>query len=237
MYKIKSFGIASLIILLFVSSGYARTPFQASIYFCLGFPQNEFKDNVDNAGISGVGHFAYNLPHSPFSMGVSFGVLMYGRDTREEPFSTTIPDVMVDVITTNMIYMFHFLFRVQPREGKLRPYLDGLIGFNYLSTYTNVRNQNWIDYGSAARSNILNDLALSYGAGGGLMIQAYAKKRSKKKGLFAIYIDLGVRYLRGERAEYLKEGSILLEGGQVIYDVSKSTTDLITTHIGVSFAF
>lgn len=237
MNKIKSFGIGCLIIFLFASLGYAQRPFQASANFSLGFPQNEFKDNVDRIGLSGIGHFSYNFPRSPFSIGISFGVLVYGSETREEPFSTTIPDVMVDVTTTNMIYMCHLLFRVQPMAGRLRPYLDGFIGFNYLTTDTRIKSQKYISDRRIASTNIINDIAYSYGAGGGLMIQAYSKRGSKKGRPFAVYIDLGVRYLKGGRAEYMREGSIRLEDDRFIYDYSKSTTDLIIGHIGVSFAF
>ena len=236
MNKVKSFGAGCLIILLFTSLGSAREPFLASIYFNLGFPQNEFGENVDNVGISGIGHFAYNFPKSPFLVGLSFGVLMYGRNTREEPFSETIPDVMVDVTATNMVYLCHFFIRVQPLKGKLRPYLDGLIGFNVLSTDTKVKSQSWLGEG-VVRSNIHNDLTLSYGGGAGLMIQVFSKARKRNGGLFSVFIDLGARYLSGAKAEYLTEGSILVEGGQVIYDVTKSRTDLITTHIGVTFTF
>jgi hypothetical protein len=236
MKKIKSFGAACLVILLLPSLSSAREPFLASIYFNLGFPQNEFGKNVDRVGISGIGHFAYNFPNSPFLVGLSFGVLVYGRDTREEPFSLTIPDVMVNVTATNMIYLCHFFVRVQPLKGKLRPYLDGLIGFNVLSTDTRVRSQSWLG-GSVARSNIHNDLSWSYGAGGGLMVQVYSKKKKRKDSYLSIYIDLGTRYLRGAKAEYLTEGSILVEGGQVLYEVTKSPIDLITAHIGFSFAF
>lgn len=236
MNKVKSFGAACLILLLFTSSGSAREPFLASIYFSLGFPQNEFRENVDRVGISGIGHFAYNFPESPFLVGLSFGVLMYGRDTREEPFSPSIPDVTVDVVATNMIYLCHFFIRVQPREGKLRPYIDGLIGFNVLSTDTKVKSQSWLGQG-VVRSNIQNDLTWSFGAGGGLMMQVFSKKGKGGKHTFSVFIDLGARYLRGAKAEYLTEGSILVEDGRVLYDVTKSPIDLITTHIGLTFTF
>ncbi|UCC40899.1 MAG: hypothetical protein JSV96_05550 [Candidatus Aminicenantes bacterium] len=236
MNKIKSFGILCLIILLFTSIGSAKEPFLASIFFNLGFPQGEFGDYVDKVGISGIGHFAYNFPESPFSVGLSLGILMYGRETREEPFSSTIPDVMVDVTATNMIYLGHFFFRVQPREGKLRPYLDALIGLNVLSTDTRVKSQSWLG-DSVARSNIHNDATLSYGAGAGLMIQVYSKERKRREGFFSIYIDLGARYLRGAKAEYLTEGSIFIEDGQLIYDLTRSSTDLVTAHMGISFTF
>lgn len=233
MHKIISFGSVGLMILLFASFVHAQTLFQASANFSLGFPQSEFKDNIDKVGLSGIGHFAYNFPHSPFLVGASFGILVYGSETREEPFSLTIPGVMVNVTTTNMIVMCHFLFRVQPQKGMLRPYFDGLIGFNYLLTDTRIKSRHY----SIASTNIINDLTFSGGAGGGLMIQVYSKKGSKKGRPFVVYVDLGIRYLKGGRAEYLKEGSVRLEDDQVFYDISKSTTDLVTSHIGVAFSF
>ena len=70
-----------------------------------------------------------------------------------------------------------------------------------------------------------------------MMVQVLTKQRASGKGSFVMYIDMAVRYLKGGRAEYLKEGSIRIEGDQVLYDVSQSTTDLITGYIGVSFSF
>jgi hypothetical protein len=85
----------------------------------------------------------------------------------------------------------------------------------------------------------LDDITFGYGVGGGLMIRVYeaTRKQIKKHGLSAVYIDLGMRYLKGGEAEYLKEGSIVITNGDVIYNVSKSTTDIITGHIGVTFDF
>jgi hypothetical protein len=237
MKKIKFISSCIFIALLAVSLGYAQQPFQASAYFSLGFPQSEFRNNVDQIGYSGVGHFAYNFQNSPFLVGVSLGILVYGSESREEPFSLMVPDVMVNVTTTNNIFLCHFLLRVQPQKGKLRPYLDGLIGFNYLFTDTRVHSQKSAEGDPIASSNIYNDIAFSYGTGGGLMIQVFSKNRNKRKGSFAMYIDMAVRYLKGGRAGYLKEGSIRLENDQVLYDVSRSTTDLVTGYIGVSFSF
>ena len=49
----------------------------------------------------------------------------------------------------------------------------------------------------------------------------------------SLFLDLKVRYLFGSEAEYLKEGSVVVDNGNVIYNVSKSKTDLITVNIGV----
>jgi len=237
MKRIKLIAYFVFIILFAASAGYAREPFQASANFSLGFPQNEFRNNVDQIGYSGVGHFAYSFRNSPFLVGISLGILVYGSERREEPFGPTIPDVMVDVVTRNNIFLCHFLFRVQPPRGTLRPYLDGLIGFNYLFTDTSVKSQRFDEDNPIASSNMYNDMAFSYGAGGGMMVQVLTKQRASGKGSFVMYIDMAVRYLKGGRAEYLKEDSIRIEGDQVLYDVNRSTTDLVTGYIGVSFSF
>jgi|GEM_PF-2856721 len=39
------------------------------------------------------------------------------------------------------------------------------------------------------------------------------------------------------QAQYLKEGSIRRAAGQVVYDVKKSQTDLLSIQIGVAFRF
>ena len=126
---------------------------------------------MDGIGLGGTGYFLYKIPRSPLSIGASLGLIVYGSETREEPFSSTITDVIVDVTTRNYILQCHFLMRLQPQEGILRPYLDGLVGFNYIWTQTGVYDQtNYYD--AIASSVILRDTVMSYGASGGLMIRA-----------------------------------------------------------------
>ena len=79
----------------------------------------------------------------------------------------------------------------------------------------------------------LSDFAFSYGMGGGLMVRLY----HREKGAFAIFIDSGIRYLKGGKAEYLSEGDILRTDGMAMYNVNYSNTDLLTAHIGVAFSF
>lgn len=227
-------GNICLVILLIAGTGYSEEKFQASINFTLGFPQNEFKENVDRAGFGVSGSFLFNLPQTPLSLGVSISWLEYGRDKREELLDMIIPEVYVDVKTSNNILISHFVLRIQPQKGRVRPYLDGLFGFNYLWTETAIEDQGGIDDDAIARTVQLDDFTVSYGAGGGFMIHVLKRKKEKHPELF---IDLGVRYLKGDRAEYLKKGSIYQEDGEVWYDISESTTDLITAHIGVTFVF
>ena len=50
-----------------------------------------------------------------------------------------------------------------------------------------------------------------------------------------IALDTKVRYLRGSRADYLKEGSVRRENGAVVFDVLNSRTDVVSLQIGVTF--
>ncbi len=217
----------------------AQPYLQGGINFMTGFPQDEFKDNVDKTGF-GIGlEGAFIIPQSPLRVGLSFGYLVYGSENREEPFSLTIPDVTVDVHTENSIVQGHLFLRVQPPEGPVRPYLDGLIGFNYLFTQTRIKDQGNSDEEIASSTNF-DDFAFSYGAGGGIMFRVYKSNDLRPEGSFGlsnVNIDLRVRYLFGGEAEYLKEGSITRTNGRVTYDVSHSKTNLVMGQLGVIVEF
>ena len=233
------YGRLTLIFLLMLgtSAVYSQGMFQAGGSLTLGFPQNEFADNVDNVGFGFTGQFLFSFPQSPLSVGASVNFLIYGSETREEPFSTTIPGVFVDVTTTNNIILAHLLLRLQPPRGMIRPYLDGLFGFNYLWTSTRIEDQG--DFEEIASSTNFDDITFGWGGGTGFSIRVFQREESSAyyDGPDAVYIDVGMRYLRGGEAEYLQEGSIEQSNGDVIYDVDKSITDIMTFHLGATIAF
>lgn len=237
MVKIcKKCAFLVLAFLFLTSLTFSVERFQASVSFNPGFPINEFRENVNKGGLGGSGEFMYRLKGSPVSIGVSFGVIVYGSDSRQEWFNAEIPEVMVNVTTRNSILMGHLLLRLQPPQGKFKPYLDGLVGFNYLWTETGVYDRDGFHQEIASDINF-SDWTWSFGIGGGLMVPLYEKKRGETSGSFGIFLDLGARYLKGGKAEYLKEGSMIHEKEHVIYDVSESSTDLISIRAGLSFAF
>jgi hypothetical protein len=241
MKTLRLLASLSLVILLFLgpASAFCQEKHQAGVHFMLGFPQGEFKQNVENAGLGANFYYAYHFPRSLFSVGVSFAFLIYGSETRVEPLSPTIPDITVDVTTKNSILLCHLFLRLQPQKGTFRPYLDGLVGLNYLTTDTSIDNYNDYDgYDNDISSNNYNDLAFSYGVGVGAMVNLLQVRRYESgRRIFSMDLDVGVRYIRGGEAEYLKEGSIHRQNGTVSYDVYRSRTDLLGAYIGLSFNF
>ena len=239
MKSLRIIGIIVLTFYLFVPMSHTQSLYHFGGNLTIGLPQGEFGDNVDNVGIGGTGFFAFNFPQSPLAVGASIGFMIYGSETRKESWSSTIPDIYLDVTTTNNILNGHLFLRVQPPKGGFLPYLDGLIGFNYLWTETSVRDEDEPGGEEIASSRPLSDITFSYGVGGGLMFRVYQAPERKSIGreLASVYIDLGLRYLKGGDAEYLTKGKITVEDSQVYYDISKSTTDILTIHIGATFAF
>lgn len=214
---------------------------QGSIHFVLGVPQGDFRDNVDDLGF-GLDFFGgLGFGQSPLVVGLDLGFLVYGREVRNEPFSGTIPDVRVDVETTNNILKSHVVLRIQPPSGTIRPYLDGLFGLKYLFTQTRIENEGFGDQEPIAQSTNFDDVALSYGVGAGIAVELYRPRRTNQDGepnpLDALELKLGAQYLFGGEADYLREGSIRRQNGNVTFDVTRSRTTLLVPQLGVSLRF
>ena len=216
---------------------HAQVKPQVDVNLLLGFPQGEFKEHVDQLGFGADIFAGIGLGRTPVVFGIEFGGMIYGYERRNEPFSTTIPDVTVDVETSNNILLGHFVLRLQPASGAVRPYIDGLFGVKYLFTETRIENEGFTGDEPIAVSTNFDDAALSYGAGGGIDIMIVRGRTSDGNKPFTLSINLGIRYLLGAEAEYLKEGSIRRESGRVSYDVKRSKTDLLLPQLGVRFYF
>lgn len=212
----------------------AQTNFAGGLYFNAGFPQGDFKDQIDRNAYGLSGQFFYSPSKSPLAIGAEIGWMNYGNETRREPFSSTIPEVTVEVTTSNNIVQGFFVLRGQTPGGPIRLYGDALLGFNYLFTETKIKD---VDGGEdVASSTNQDDAVFAYGFGGGVQVPVYSSLVKNKKPL-VVLIDGGLRYIFGGEAEYLKEGSIGRENGEVTYDLIKSKTDMLRLHIGVLIRF
>jgi hypothetical protein len=233
VFKISAAGLALVMALACVSS--AEPNFAGGLYFNTGFPQGEFKDQIDRNAYGLSGQFFYSPHQSPLAIGIEGGWMNYGSESRREPFSTTIPDVTVNVTTSNNIAQVFLIVRGQVPNGPIRLYGDALIGLNYLFTETKITDSDEPDDEVASSTN-KDDAVFAYGFGGGVMVPVYTRPAGPSRPI-QVLIDGGVRYILGGEAEYLKEGSIRRENGMVTYDVIKSETDMVRLHIGVMIRF
>ena len=210
------------------------TRVQGGIGILGAVPLGDFGANIGSAG-GFSGHVAVGLGESVVTLGGEAAYLWYGQESRKVPLSTTIPDLAVTVNTSNAMFLLHGRVRAQPRQGRWRPYVDGLFGVTDIFTKTSIPELKtcsndilFVPICSIFQSTNLRDFAPSYGGGAGVMV-AFGSPPS------AARLDMSVRYLKGGEAEYLKEGGIRREGGQAFLDVSRSRTDTVLIYIGVAF--
>jgi len=202
--------------------------------FVVGLPQNEFRDNIDDEGYGGSAFFGYFLGDTPIMVGADVGFLNYGTTKRFEPFSDDIPEVIVRVQTSNNILMAHGFVRLQPQDGPVRPYVEGLLGFKYLFTRSSIIDD-YFDEAIASSTNF-DDLAGSWGVGTGIDIRLWENRR--RRGVADVSLTLGAKYLWGSEAEYLKKGSIRPHpDGGVTFLVFRSRTDMLVPSIGARIRF
>lgn len=205
-----------------------------------GFPTGEFGENVKNPGVGLSGYVGYMIPRTPAVIGLDLGYLIYGHERRTEQFSLTIPDVLVDVVTENNIFSMNAFLRLQTSTDPLRFYLEGVIGFNYLFTSTSIEENDLFSGEDIASSTNLDDFAFTTGVGAGLLIELWrgGEDRSpQNRTLRTVSLDFRMRYYNGSEADYLKRGDIVRKAGSAELNITKSTTDLITAHLGVAIDF
>ncbi len=227
-----------LFVLLLSVSVVAASQFQGGFNFAMGFPQGEFSDNVDRYGYGVSGHFGF-YPNNPYLLiGGGIGIQNYGSETKRVPLSTTVSLIDVDMTTTNNLFFGHLLLQAGVPLAFVRPYFEGRFGINYLYTETHIDDIG--DGDEIASSTNFDDTAVTYGGGGGLMFQVWqrGKKSKDAEGPDRVYIDIKAMYMPGGEAQYLREGDIeQLDGGEVIYHYSQSTTDMLHIQIGVGVDF
>ncbi|MHB9029779.1 MAG: hypothetical protein ACYC9O_13515 [Candidatus Latescibacterota bacterium] len=224
------------VLLVFTGSAFAQH--QAEINLMGAFPQGEFKDQI-NGGIGLSGGYTYGFFHnSPLSLriGADGGFIIYGNETRREPFSPTIPDVVVEVETSNNIVQFGLAAKLATNRGPLRPYFEGRAGVSYFYTETKIRDVDGNDDQDIASSTNFDDTTGYTALGGGALIPVYTHTEPSGR-LITISVDLRFLYWFGGEANYLREGSIGRDNGTVTYDVIRSKTDMTTAHLGVAVNF
>ena len=140
------------------------------------------------------------------------------------------PDLSVRVETSNQMAMFHGRLRAQRREGHVRPYVDALVGFNYISTTTSVDADEVCDNGSCdddhgpTSTTWCSVQAVEPGSTFGFGAAPHTAR-----------LDIGVRNLYGGEADYLTKSGILWGRDPVGLEPHRSRTDMVMVYIGVAF--
>ena len=233
-----------------------------SVGLAFGAPQNEFKENTDATGF-GM-DLAFAIPFQkgfPLSFGLDFNYLVYGSNSQREILSADIVangtlidriEIPLRIVNTNSIFGTHALVRAQAPLEIVQPYIEGLVGFRYISTNTKILDESPDgrysddDDNIIVRKTVLDDWLFSYGYGGGFMINVAPK----------FFIDLRADFFKGQRAQYYDgedteawdvqfsgseadylDGSINKGDFDLAAQPRESTTDLLVIKVGIALKF
>ena len=240
--------IVFLLLIIAGTSGFASAQERTTMALNLHVvsPQGPFRQNVDRLGFGVQLAGAYRFDGSPFSLGAEFAFHNYGVDSRDEPLSSTIPDLRVQVDNSYNQMALLLTARAEPfTYGTVRPYLEAVWGTNYFFTETTINNRFSTDDEPIARDTNIDDWAMTWGGGAGVQIQVYETESQVFGGVgeemktvpTKVFLNIGTRYLYGNEATYLKEGSVSVSNGRVTYDTSRSKTDMMIFQVGVTVKF
>src|SRR5262245_55875678 len=175
-------------------------------------PGSDFGQNI-NAAFGGGGGFLYRLDRSGvLSFRFDLSGERYGIERRQVPFSETVGQrVLVKLSTANWIASFNVGPEVSRPSGFFRPY--GNAGFSrlLLRTTSSLNSENASENPIATTTNY-SDGTNALFFGGGLRFPLAAQR---SHGI--VELDLGLRYVQGGYASYLREGSIQDNPGGPIF--------------------
>jgi len=224
----------------------------------LGSPIDDYAKTTNSTG-AGV-NVGLAIPFGkqvPFYGGFEFGYMLFGSNTQNETLTASITangteisqmQIPLRVKTTNNVYFWHLSLRAQLPTPIIQPYVQGLVGFRYMTTNTKIfddsDDQVWsdADNGLIVQQKQLSDYVGSYGAGVGLMIPLGK----------SIMIDARADYMYGGKAryydgedvdswevEFIGDPSMIdeIDGDVVSFSAEprESYTNMYTFTLGVSF--
>ncbi|MBR9989853.1 MAG: hypothetical protein KFH98_08870 [Gemmatimonadetes bacterium] len=190
-------------------------------------PVGEFRDYVKHGGGLNI-NVAWPVQRGgPFALRADGGFIVYGSESRQVCFSSTVGcRILLDLTTTNSIAYLNAGPQLMLPDGPVRPYVNAAIGGSYFGTSSSVSGLDGNQDDFASTTNF-DDITLAWTGGGGLLV-------SLSRGRTPVLLDLGVRYHGNGEVEYLKRGDIQDNtDGTITITPTRSEANLLTFQIGV----
>jgi len=190
-------------------------------------PIGDFSERV-NHGWGGTIHGTWLLHDSGvIGLRMDAGTMIYGRQRTRECLTMSCL-VEADITTSNNLAFVGVGPELVVPAGPIRPYAAGQVGWTFLWTQSEVEGSD-NDNRPFASSRNFSDNTFSYGGVGGVLIPF------NRGGGNPVSLDLGVRYLRNGRVEYLRKGDIIINpGNPPTFNVQRSRADMVAYHIGIT---
>ncbi len=219
--------------------GSGLPPISINVRSAFGAGQGAFKDNAPRlTGITVEGHV--RVRESPLRFGAAWTYLRYATE-RQRSLGTSeyFTNLPVLVTTSNYLTALHGVVRVQPAKGRVRPYVDGLVGFSFVFTDTTINDAQNGCYGNTACKRARNneDYGFSVGGGAGVTIDLKSWPGGETHSPGSVDLDIGLRYPYGGEVEHLT--NTILDPNSVAAEFTsrRSRTDVLAMQAGFAIQF
>jgi len=200
---------------------------EVMLYGDLVLPVGEFATYVDVGGGGGVaGTWLLGESGGLAGIRIEGAFVLYGRETTRRPLSRTVPEVEVDVETTNYILSGGIGPQLYLSSGAIRPYVFGTIGIAHFATQTSVRGSDEDPGDEFASSTNLQDTSLALTGGGGFMIRVSGGENP-------VSLDFSASYQYNGETEYLANGGVLSHRPSELPTIL-SDTNMVAIRVGLS---
>ncbi len=197
-----------------------------SFAFMQSRPLGELARNI-HFGYGASAAYLFRLDRDGvFSLWSNVAFVDYGHETKRVPLSSTIGGrIQVKVVTRNHLVPVSIGPQLTWPGGYFRPYIRGGLGGQFFFTDSHVEGTD--DNLDFARTTNQSDATPAWVAGGGFYVPI-TKRRVN------VLLDVGVQYLGGGHAQYLRPGSIEdLADSQIRITPLESDTRMALVHVGV----
>lgn len=181
---------------------------QAGFGFVVGIPQNEFREATKAEGYGFNITALFPIGSEIVNIGGNINYMVYGYNSQDKDLRAdiTVGNTVIDqiyiplrVVNTSSIFGMHAVMRITAPTDAIRPYLEGLFGFRYISTSTRIEERDDSFWNTdddeeevLVRKTNIGEFVMSYGGGGGLQIEIGDNA----------YLDLRAYYLLGGKAKF-----------------------------------
>jgi hypothetical protein len=210
-----------------VSAQFSRRPVTLSGGLEIGVPVGEFQDTWGKEIFGVSGNLTVPMRILPFDWGFDFAWGRMGGTSRQVPVSIEHVEATTGDLRVNSdMFGYHGLLRLKPFNGKVSPYVEGMLGIRQFTTRTKIdvvgMDQPYFDQRNA------NEFIWSHGWAAGIQI-APAKM---------FYFELRAERLNGGQVAYVDPRSIeISDQGVVDYSTLNSGTRVVNVHVGVGLRF
>lgn len=194
----------------------------------LSIPTGEFDRTLGKNMFMLDAHLAYPLGHIPVLQGgFAFGYSVMGKNERTVPITTDYQGITEGTLTTRCkVFSYHPLLRLNPLQGHIRPYVDGMVGFRQFSTTSKV-TADGVE-GNISKERDQTDVAFSTGWAAGVMVTL---------GDLA-YVEARVERFDSGKATYADPESVTVsDQGVVGFNTLTSNTDVTNVLVGIGVRF